>query len=85
MYVEATYASWVLGAGATWTLAPSSPGWQLFSGAAPDPTTVVSLDQEAAWKLFSKALSPDQARREIGITGEPRLGQPFLRTLAVMA
>jgi hypothetical protein len=45
----------------------------------------VSLDQEAAWKLFSKALSADQARREIGITGERRLGQPFLKTLAVMA
>jgi uncharacterized protein (TIGR03083 family) len=72
-------------AGGTWTLAPSPDGWQLFSGAAPDPTTVVSLDQAAAWKLFSKALSPDQARREISITGDSRLGQPFLRTLAVMA
>jgi uncharacterized protein (TIGR03083 family) len=72
-------------AGATWTLVRSSQSWQLFSGAVPDPTTVVSLDQEAAWKLFSKALPPDQASREIGIVGDPRLGQPLLRTLAVMA
>jgi uncharacterized protein (TIGR03083 family) len=72
-------------AGATWTLVPSSEGWQLFGGIGPDPTTVVSLDQEAAWKLFSKALPPDQARREISIAGDSRLAQPFLRTLAVMA
>jgi uncharacterized protein (TIGR03083 family) len=72
-------------AGATWTLVPSSEGWQLFGGVGPDPTTVVSLDQDAAWKLFSKALPPDQARREISIAGDSRLAQPFLRTLAVMA
>jgi uncharacterized protein (TIGR03083 family) len=72
-------------AGATWTLGRSSEGWQLFLGAAPDPTTVVSLDQEAAWKLFSKSLSPDQARQAIDVGGDPRLGEPLLRTLAVMA
>jgi uncharacterized protein (TIGR03083 family) len=72
-------------AGGTWTLVRSAEGWRLFGGAAPDPTTVVSLDQGPAWKLFSKALSPDQARREIVIAGDPRLGSPFLSTLAVMA
>ncbi|HEX5575672.1 MAG TPA: maleylpyruvate isomerase family mycothiol-dependent enzyme [Gemmatimonadales bacterium] len=72
-------------AGGTWTLVHSSEGWQLFVGAASDPATVVSLDQDAAWKLFSKALPPDEARREITITGDSRLGQPFLKTLAVMA
>jgi uncharacterized protein (TIGR03083 family) len=72
-------------AGATWTLAPVSEGWQLYMGASPDPTTVVSLNQETAWKLFSKALSPDQAREQIRIAGDSRLGEPFLRTLAVMA
>ena len=72
-------------AGGSWTLAPSPGSWRLFVGAVPDPTTLVSLDQDTAWKLFSKALSPAQARREIRIVGDSKLGEPILRTLAVMA
>jgi uncharacterized protein (TIGR03083 family) len=72
-------------AGGTWTLARSAEDWQLFLGAASNPTTVLSLDQETAWKLFSKALSPNQVSREISIAGDARLGEPFLKTLAVMA
>jgi hypothetical protein len=45
----------------------------------------VSLDQETAWKLFSKGLGPEQARRRVVIEGELRLGRPVLGTLAVMA
>ena len=72
-------------AGGSWTLAPGASGWQLFVGAPADPTARVSLDQEAAWKLFSKGLSSDRARREISISGDATLGEPILKTLAVMA
>jgi hypothetical protein len=45
----------------------------------------VSLDQEVAWKLFSKGLDRESARRSIRIEGDPNLGQPLLDALAVMA
>jgi hypothetical protein len=45
----------------------------------------VSLSQETAWKLFSKGLSAEQARRSIRIDGDVRLGQPMLRALAIIA
>jgi hypothetical protein len=45
----------------------------------------VSLSQEAAWKLFSKGLSPEQAGRNVTIDGDLRLGQPMLGALAIMA
>jgi uncharacterized protein (TIGR03083 family) len=72
-------------AGGTWTLARLPEGWRLFVGADPAAATRVSLDQEAAWKLFSKGLSLDEARRVVKIEGDPRLGQPILATLAIMA
>jgi uncharacterized protein (TIGR03083 family) len=72
-------------AGGSWTLAPATNGWQLYVGSPTEPTALVSLDQGTAWKLFSKGLSSDRARREISITGDAALGEPILKTLAVMA
>jgi uncharacterized protein (TIGR03083 family) len=72
-------------AGGTWALVRTASGWDLFQGKVSHPTTRVTLDQETAWKLFSKGLSPDQARRDIWLDGDTSLGQPFLGALAVMA
>jgi uncharacterized protein (TIGR03083 family) len=72
-------------AGGVWTLARSPGGWQLFVGSDPGAAARVSLDQEAAWKLFSKGFSPEEARQRIRIEGDLALGQPVLGSLAVMA
>ena len=72
-------------AGGVWTLVHGSPGWTLFVGSGADPDAAVSLDQETAWKLFSKGLDQNAARRRIQIAGDRRLGQPVLAALAIMA
>lgn len=71
-------------AGGVWTLVRGADRWGLFAGWEADPATTVSLDQEAAWKLFSKGLDRESARRSIRIAGDPHLGEPRLGTLAVM-
>jgi hypothetical protein len=60
-------------------------GWDLFNGFSSNPDAVVTLDQDTAWKLFSKGLSRDDARKRVRIQGERLLGQPVLGSLAVMA
>jgi hypothetical protein len=72
-------------AGGVWTLARESGRWALMAGSAPRVRARVSLDQETAWKLFSKGLNPELARRRISIEGDASLGDPVLGTLAVMA
>jgi len=72
-------------AGGVWTLVRGAEGWRILAGWEPGPAATVSLDQEAAWKLFSKGLDQESARRSIRIEGDPRLGEPVLGTLAVMA
>jgi uncharacterized protein (TIGR03083 family) len=72
-------------AGGVWTLVRGAAGWRLFAGGEAAPATAVSLDQEAAWKLFSRGLDQESARRSVRIEGDPRLGEPVLGTLAVMA
>jgi hypothetical protein len=68
-----------------WTLVKEADGWRLFAGSEEPTTTRVIMDQETAWKLFSKGLSSDQARRSIQVEGDLRLGQPALGALAIMA
>ena len=72
-------------AGGVWTLARGPDRWILYTGSAPGAAARVSLDQETAWKLFSKSLSAERAARDIRIEGDLRLGQPILGALAVMA
>jgi uncharacterized protein (TIGR03083 family) len=72
-------------AGGVWTLSQTEEGWRLFVGEDEASSTRISLPEEAAWKLFSKGLSPEQAERLVSIEGDVRLGQPLLGALAIMA
>ena len=72
-------------AGGDWTLRRESRAWSLFTGRENHPSARVSLDQENAWRLFSKGLSPEAARRSVKIEGDPGLGEPVFGALAVMA
>jgi uncharacterized protein (TIGR03083 family) len=72
-------------AGGVWSLVREDDSWRLCSGADRKPAASVSLKQDTAWKLFSKALSPQAARAQIRIEGDRSLGEPILHALAVMA
>lgn len=71
--------------GGAWTLVRAASGWELFLGSNAAAAAIVNLDQETAWKLFSKGLDHDSARRRIRIEGDTALGEPVLGSLAVMA
>jgi uncharacterized protein (TIGR03083 family) len=72
-------------AGDDWTLRRETQGWRLFTGRAEASAARVGLDQETAWKLLSKGLSPDAARRRVRIEGDRKLGEPIFGAVAVMA
>jgi hypothetical protein len=57
----------------------------LFTGSDPAPAASIVLDQETAWKLFSKGLDRGTARRQIQFQGDTTLGETVLTALAVMA
>jgi uncharacterized protein (TIGR03083 family) len=72
-------------AGGDWTLRRESHAWTLFAGRDNHAEARVSLDQETAWKLFSKGLSPEIVRRRVYLEGDPRLGEPVFGVVSVMA
>jgi uncharacterized protein (TIGR03083 family) len=71
-------------AGGVWTLVREGQGWELFTGADAAAAAHVKLDQDTAWRLFSKSLPP-ASYKKIHIEGDRRLGQPLLGSVAVMA
>jgi hypothetical protein len=71
-------------AGGDWTLRRDPAGWGLYLGASPGPNRV-RMDQDTAWRLFSKGLSPSEARRRVRMEGDQSLGAGVLGALAIMA
>ena len=71
-------------AGDTWTLCKESTAWRLYVGRAPELSAQVRLNQDTAWRLFTKGLSPEDARSRTLIEGDETLGKHLLDFVAVM-
>lgn len=72
-------------AGGAWTLQRENDAWALYAGSSPQASTQLYLPQEVAWRLFTKGLSPEQARPHLRVNGETELGTAWLNMVAIMA
>jgi len=71
-------------AGGEWSLIRKPEAWELYTGAAEMPQAQVQIDQDSAWRIFTKGLSRDQARAGAQISGEHSLGERVLDLIAMM-
>jgi|SRR5438105_1362167 len=74
-------------AGGKWLLRNSAAGWQLSEYRENDSaaTSRVVINDQIAWRLFTKGIDRDLARQQIKITGDQMLGAHVLDVVAVMA
>jgi uncharacterized protein (TIGR03083 family) len=72
-------------AGGTWFLLRENATWQLYLDIARAPNAQVTLDQDLAWRLFTKGVGEEMARAQATISGEHRLAAPMLKTRSVIA
>jgi uncharacterized protein (TIGR03083 family) len=72
-------------AGGDWSLVRLGGSWQLFFGNDPLSLCSVEMDQSLAWKLFTKGVSPSQARDLVHLDGDPLLGEKVLQMVSIMA
>ena len=72
-------------AGGEWVALRDDGGWRL--GIAPGIAAAASveLDQETAWRLFTKGIAKDEARRTARISGDPVLAEQVLETVSILA
>lgn len=72
-------------AGGEWSLVRSDTGWDLYVGRDPKSVSHVRIQQDTAWRLFTKGISRDQARQGIQVFGDAVLGEKVLDLVAIMA
>jgi uncharacterized protein (TIGR03083 family) len=58
--------------------------WSLDAG-SDGATTTVSMSGDTAWRLFTKGLTRDEARRRSEIRGDAALAEPLFSTVAIVA
>jgi uncharacterized protein (TIGR03083 family) len=71
--------------GGTWFIRRESDRWTLYEGKADEPHSELSIDQEAAWRLFTKGMSPEAATTKIQIQGDTNLGMHAVGMVSVIA
>jgi uncharacterized protein (TIGR03083 family) len=72
-------------AGGDWSLLRRDHAWRLYAGAPQTAASIVRLDQELAWRLFSKGISPEIARARIACEGDATLGMRIVEMVCIMA
>lgn len=69
--------------GGAWRLERRDGGWR-FGEAAGGADATLRLAADDAWRLWTKALTPDEGRARLAVDGDPRAAAPLLGYLAIV-
>ena len=68
-----------------WFVVRERQTWELHVGTVERPAAAVVIPQQSAWRLFTRWMPKEQARRESDVRGDPALAEPVFATTAVIA
>ncbi len=71
-------------AGGQWLLLKSDESWRLNEYSRVEVKTSISLDQEIAWRLFTRAITREKAVEQVSIRGDRELGGYFFNTISII-
>jgi hypothetical protein len=71
--------------GGKWFLLRENGVWNLCVEAERAADAEVVIDQDTAWRLFTKGISRDDARRKVTLLGDEHLAVKALNTISVIA
>jgi uncharacterized protein (TIGR03083 family) len=72
------------GAGGVWFVIGTGLAWELSLASAAPPAAEVVLPQDMAWRMFTKGVDGETARRSAAVRGDPALAAPIFETVAVI-
>jgi len=72
-------------AGGDWSLRREQGAWRLYAGQAPEAAARVSIDQDTAWRLFTKGIRPKTTQAGLRLEGDAALGERILQMVSIMA
>jgi uncharacterized protein (TIGR03083 family) len=69
--------------GGEWSVVRGATGWRLYVDVASAPDASVSIDQDQAWRLFTKGI--DKMECGAKVSGDRALGERLLDTVSIIA
>jgi uncharacterized protein (TIGR03083 family) len=72
-------------AGGDWAAVRTEHDWRLMQGGVATAAATIVIDQETAWRLWTKGLTPAQALPRIHRTGNPALADAVLTMVSIIA
>lgn len=72
-------------AGGEWTAVRKPDGWLLEADHASKAAATVRLDQDLAWRLFTKGVDLRSVRRRAVVEGDATLAEPILGMVSILA
>jgi uncharacterized protein (TIGR03083 family) len=71
-------------AGGEWVALREETGWRLGHAPTLETDASVALDQETAWRLFTKGIEKGEARQRAIVAGDTRLAERVLDTVSIL-
>jgi uncharacterized protein (TIGR03083 family) len=68
-----------------WYLIRERDVWSLYASTDQPATSVITMNDDTAWRLFTRGLSEAEMRQRITIEGDVSLGQIIYNTVAIIA
>lgn len=72
-------------AGGAWTVERKDEGWKPTGVHAAPVEARVTMDQDLAWRLFTKGISVERARERLHIEGHPALAAAVIQMVSIIA
>jgi hypothetical protein len=72
-------------AGQSWFLLRKEARWSLFTETSLLPIATVTIDQETAWRLFTKGIAREAAKSKAGIQGNAELASHIFDAVSIIA
>ncbi len=72
-------------AGGGWSILRENRAWKLYRGAPEKPTAEVIMDEDIAWRLFTRGIDQDVAVKKLIFKGDQTLGHQILGMISIIA
>jgi uncharacterized protein (TIGR03083 family) len=72
-------------AGGTWTLVREADGWRLQVGRAASSLAYVTMDADAAWRMYVRAIPRPELERRSTVSGDERVAAALLDAFALVS
>jgi hypothetical protein len=71
--------------GGDWFLTRNAGNWQLTKVKTKNITAIFTIDPDTAWKLFSKGMTAEEAKKKVIVSGSKELADTVFQMVSVMA